>query len=270
FPMACEEDPNRFGLNKRLGEEDDDTVEVEWAVDGAEEDDAKVELVMMCRIWMEWNVNAHALISTMTRLWNPRYGVEGNCIEKNLFFFQFHHWRDKTHVMEAQPWHFDRHSLVMSDVQGGECEVYKLGTFLGIDKSDAIGFNKTMKIHVSLDLRKPPITKINLKLRGGVKEVVHVKYEKLPLICYVCGRFDHGEKGCPEAPYEEDGKRKYGEWVRASPWKVNKGGQEEEGKGRGIACNIFITKKQEGVKAKKMVNVEGVTKCFEAVSLGGG
>ncbi|KAL2933323.1 5'-nucleotidase domain-containing protein 1 [Bienertia sinuspersici] len=45
--------------------------------------------------------------------------------------------------------------------------------------------------------------------------------------------------------------------------------QEEECKGRGVARNVFITKKQEGIKVKKMVNVEGVTKGFEAVSLKG-
>lgn len=92
--------------------------EVEWEVDEEEEDDARVTPGIDGRVWTDWNVNSNALIATMRRIWNPRYGVEANPIDKNVFFFQFYHWRDKEHILEAQPWHFDRHALILSEIQG--------------------------------------------------------------------------------------------------------------------------------------------------------
>lgn len=96
----------------------EEEVEIDWVVEEEEEEEAKVSLGMVGKIWTERSINANAFVTTMKRVWNPRHGVEANCIDKNVFFFQFHHWRDKEFVMESQPWHFDRHVLVLSDVKG--------------------------------------------------------------------------------------------------------------------------------------------------------
>lgn len=123
----------------------------------------------------------------MKRIWNPKHGCEANCIGDKTFYFQFHHWKDKSFVMEAQPWHFDHHILILDDVRGN-CKpsdialfevpfwvrVYdlpfkgrtneqnaraignKIGTFLEMDKSDVIGINKSLRIRVKIDVSKPP------------------------------------------------------------------------------------------------------------------
>lgn len=181
-------------------EPDDDSreEEIEWVVDGEEDEEQKIALGVVGRIWTERNVNANALITTMSRVWNPKHGMEANCIEKNMFFFQFHHWRDKEHVMENQPWHFDRHTLALSNVSGESkpseiplfeasfwVRVYdlplvgrssetnarnignKVGTFMAVDKSDVVGINKSLRVRTMIDLREPLKKEITLKLRGG-------------------------------------------------------------------------------------------------------
>lgn len=96
--------------------------EVEWEIgeEEEEEEETRISLGVVGKLWTERNVNANALMATMKGIWNPKYGMEANCIEKNVFFFQFYHWKDKEYVMESQPWHFDRHTLALSDITGEE------------------------------------------------------------------------------------------------------------------------------------------------------
>ncbi|XP_021864017.1 uncharacterized protein [Spinacia oleracea] len=213
----------------------------------------------------------------MRRIWNPKHGFEANCIEKNTFFFQFHHWKDKEQVMEAQPWHFERHTLALSDVNGevkpSELPLHntpfwvriydlplvgrtndanarvignKVGSFIKADKSDVIGINKSLRVRSMIDLRKPLKKEVTLKMRGGETESFPVKYEKLPLFCYVCGKLGHGEKDCEEAMNVTNPKRLYSDKLRASPWQVNKGDHGEEVE-ENITCarKLFVTKKKQ-------------------------
>ncbi|KAL2895369.1 GTPase Der [Bienertia sinuspersici] len=89
---------------------------IEWIEEGEEEDDARVELGLVGRLWTNRNVNINAFMSTIKNAWQPKHGVEISNIGKNMFVFQFHHWRDKHRVIEDQPWHFDWHALLLGDV----------------------------------------------------------------------------------------------------------------------------------------------------------
>lgn len=226
--MATLEEPKTPRRGNDVEEEEKE--EIEWEIDGEEEDEAKAALGVMAKIWTERNINNNALIATMKKIWNPKHGLDANCLEKNTFYFQFHHWRDKEFVMEAQPWHFDKHILALSEVCGDLkpfeyplhwapfwIRVYdlpilgrsnemnakriasKVGTFVKVDKSDIIGVNKSLRVRVMIDVQKPLKDEIELKLRGGVVEKVKVRYEKLPVFCYLCGKLGHDEKDC-EAP----------------------------------------------------------------------
>lgn len=68
--------------------------EVEWVVEEEEDDDDRVSLGIVGKVWTERHVNSNSRIATMRRIWNPRHGIEANNIGKNVFFFQFYHWRD--------------------------------------------------------------------------------------------------------------------------------------------------------------------------------
>lgn len=52
----------------------------------------------------------------MTKVWNPKHGVEIIIIDQNTYMFQFHHWIDKQRVLDEQPWHSDRYVVVFSEI----------------------------------------------------------------------------------------------------------------------------------------------------------
>lgn len=99
----------------------------------------------------------------------------------------------------------------------------KMGVFMAVDKTDIIGINKSLHIRVLIDLRKPLMKEVSLKMLGGIIERFPVKYGKLSLFCYVCGCLGHGEKDCEEAIHTTNPKKKFSDKSRASPWQVNKG-----------------------------------------------
>ncbi|CAO2837770.1 unnamed protein product [Amaranthus hypochondriacus] len=78
---------------------------------------------------------------------------------------------------------------------------------------------KSLRIRVCLDVRKPLRKNISIKIRGGDICDCPVRYEKLPLICYFCGRLGHGTNDCKEVFGERSPVKLYGPWMKASPWK---------------------------------------------------
>lgn len=71
-----------------------------------------------------------------------------------------------------------------------------------------------------VDVRVPLKEHLKLKFRGGKSIKIPVKYERLPLFCYVCGRIGHGDRDCDENNGDKSPKKKYSNKLRASPWKV--------------------------------------------------
>ena len=49
----------------------------------------------------------------------------------------------------------------------------------------------------------------------GEKLWVTFKYERLPMICYICGRLGHDERHCVATETRQVTKYQYGDWIRA-------------------------------------------------------
>ncbi|KAL2896303.1 hypothetical protein RDABS01_038087 [Bienertia sinuspersici] len=78
----------------------------------------------------------------------------------------------------------------------------------------------------------------------------------------------HGEKDCEESINDLNPKRSFGETIRASPWKVNKGDNGRNDSGRSdVPRRLFITKKYKDLIGKDVGRIDGVTKQLEDVSL---
>lgn len=115
-----------------------------------------------------------------------------------------------------------------------------------VDKSNSIGVNKSLRLRVLIDVRKPLKEEVDLKLRGGVTEKVEVQYEKRPVFCYFCGKLGHGEKDCDDNPCPNPRDYKFSEKLRASPWIVNKGiGGMDRKEGSTCARKLFVVKKKQ-------------------------
>lgn len=221
-----------------------------WQDEGDDDDDARVELGVVGQIWTKRHINAPAFMATMKNVWQPSHGLDISSIGENKFMFQFYHWRDKKRVMEDQPWHFDKHAIVLSDIEGNlkpsDMELFelplwvrvynlpfkgrlnhqnfeaignKIGTFVKIDCSGSLGIDKSLRMRVLIDVRKALIQKVKVKMRGGEEGFFEVKYEKPPLFCFFCGKIGHGVKDCDDCKDMEEPPVQYGGWLKASPWK---------------------------------------------------
>ncbi|KAL2926793.1 Large terminase protein-like protein UL15b [Bienertia sinuspersici] len=104
--------------NQDIENDEEAKEEVVWEDEGSKEDEARMELAMVGKIWTERHINTNAFIGTMKRVWQAKSGMEVREIEKNTFVIQFYHWMDKSKVVNGQPWHFDRHSIILADIIG--------------------------------------------------------------------------------------------------------------------------------------------------------
>lgn len=248
---------------------------VEWEDEGEEDDEARVELGVEGKIWTQRNINVKAFMATMKAVWQPMQGLDISSIGKNMFVFQFYHWRDKHKVMEGQPWHFDNHAVLLDDIEGKSnlsnvelfelpvwARIYnlplkgrliitnmeaigkKIGAFVRLDGSGSMGIDKSIRMRVKIDVRKPLTTKIKVKMRGGVEEWFDIKYERPPLVCYYCGKLGHGVKDCEDCLDEENPRLAYGGWIKASPWRKlsTQEGSMDDSTRRTCARNLFTVK----------------------------
>ncbi|KAL2931645.1 Translation factor Guf1 mitochondrial [Bienertia sinuspersici] len=234
--------------DERKSNDDGDREEeeaIEWEDDGAEDEEARLELSLAGKIWTNRHVNANAFITTMTNVWNPKHGVEISSLGRNLFMCQFHHWKDKQHVLNEQPWHFDRHVIIFREIEDN------------IKPTDIEFFELPMWIRV---YNLPLIGRLNLmnveKIGNKLEEYFDVKYEKPPLYCFHCGKIGHGIKDYDVCRDVEEPVNNYGAWLKASPWKKRKTNQTpmERTEEKRCAKPLFVTKPKDRSGDSKQIN----------------
>lgn len=93
----------------------------------------------------------------------------------------------------------------------------KIGTFVTMDHTGATGIDKSVRIRVLHDVRKPLVPHVRVMMKNGIEEDFDVKYERLPLFCFFCGKVGHGTKDCDGDDDDSDQEVKYGGWLKASP-----------------------------------------------------
>lgn len=284
-----------------LAYESDGEDGVVWEDDVGEEEEKKLALGLIGRIWTKRTVNPNAFMSTIKNIWALKHGIKTSNIGKNKYLFQFHHWRDKRKVVEGQPWHFDHYAILLGEL--GEIEKpseavlfrlpiwvrfydvpfkgrynegnamilgNKVGEFLMHDKREMLGMEKSMRIRVLLDVRKPLKKLINLKMRGGFSNRISVKYESLSLFCFFCGRLAHGTKDCDDHHGEGSPVKIFNGGLKASPWRSVREQFEGEGDAGNSFCarNLFVAKpKSLPLSSPIKDKVDSVVKMLDKVDL---
>ncbi|MCI11301.1 zinc CCHC-type-like protein, partial [Trifolium medium] len=123
-----------------------------------------------------------------------------------------------------------------------------------------------LRLKVSIDLRKP--LKRGTVIRYQDRSLkVFFKYERLPTLCFVCGRIGHQLKECEEAGdleeagYEELEEKElgFGPWLRASPLPKVSFESRKESSSRNCSKNLFAstsTSKCEESGTVKLADIE--------------
>lgn len=193
----------------RVLETDEDPVEdrhegreedlVEWIEEGDEEveDNDRLSLSLVGKLWSNRVPNLNAFIATMKGVWLLKHGVEISNIGRNLFIIQFFHWRDKQRNLDGQSWHFDKFPLLLAEIDGvvkaSDLDTYhiplwarfydisfrgrgnmenakmlgnKLGKFLKVTKTSRCGIDKSLRVKVMIDVRNPLKDSVSLKFNG--------------------------------------------------------------------------------------------------------
>ncbi|KAL8477664.1 hypothetical protein ACS0TY_029820 [Phlomoides rotata] len=186
---------------------------------------------------------------------NPQRGFTAKEIGKNLFSFQFRSTADMLGVLSREPWHFDKNTILLKELGGGEqpsrvtfttamfwVRIYDLslsarsvkaitplGNFIGelveLDLTSLEGVSHSVRLKTRVDFRKPLRKGTLLEVREAEKVWVEFKYERLPSFCYLCGLLGHMRRECDLAEGGEDldaipeEKLPFGEWMRASPMR---------------------------------------------------
>ncbi|XP_074314641.1 uncharacterized protein LOC141649868 [Silene latifolia] len=110
--------------------------------------------------------------------------------------------------------------------------------------------DRAIRIRILIDVRHPLKAVVPIRVKEG--RIIHfdVKYERLPIFCYGCGTIGHGEKDCEHGPYDDDDDLLFGEWLRASPWKIVKTVSDGPGKARrDLNAEFDMMKKKEDAEA---------------------
>ncbi|TXG63243.1 hypothetical protein EZV62_010237 [Acer yangbiense] len=197
-------------------------------------------------------VNREAFMRVIGKIWQVRRGVEIESLTGNIFSFHFNDLEDCRKVLSGAPWTFDNAILVLEELDGKGtldtmafnrcdfwvqiyqlpllCTTREIGWFLGemigevkeVDiglAGDCVG--KFMRIRVRIDIDKPLRRCLHMDVMGdGVETTMLLRYERLPNVCFICGRIGHMTNECMEVVENPVGEGKakpiFGAWMKAS------------------------------------------------------
>lgn len=183
--------------------------------------------------------------------------ILGNCKPSDIPLFEFPIWARVYNL----PFKGRLNSVNMKAI--GD----KIGTFIKMDHAGVMGIDKSVRVRVMHDLRRPLVSSVRVKMKSGVEEDFDVKYERPPLFCFICGKVGHGLKDCEEEEGEHSQEIKFGGLLKASPWKVREARDSDWGGSGTKKCvkALFITKPkrdvEEQIQEKVSAVVERLTQC---------
>lgn len=171
-------------------------------------------------------LNVDVIAKTFNPLWRSRNGFKIQNLGDHIMLFTFDNKSDVDRVLASEPWSFDKHLVVMQRYEHetsfeelsfnrasfwvqlhgiplrymtAEAAV-KISSVIGevaqpIDPKELDG-GKFLRLKISIDLTLPLCRGRLISLDNGKQTWVSFKYERLPNLCYWCGRLTHDDKDC--------------------------------------------------------------------------
>ncbi|XP_040998212.1 uncharacterized protein LOC121244266 [Juglans microcarpa x Juglans regia] len=182
---------------------------------------------LIMKLFTDKHYNKDVFKSTMRKALRLTMGVRFRDLSSTLMFVEFDDRRDKEKVIQEGPWSFDKHLVLLKDVDGrkqvkqiqltsasfwvrlhdlplmarneyvGRLLGEKIGVFEKVDVDEgAIAWGEFQRVCVNLQISKPLLRGSMFSIGGGEPVWVRFSYERLPNFCYLCGCLGHGEKEC--------------------------------------------------------------------------
>ncbi|XP_023881250.1 uncharacterized protein LOC111993660 [Quercus suber] len=249
-------------------------------------------LSLFGRLLSDHHQNSRALKNTLRTAWKLGSDLRIVDVGNRILQFKFNSRFQMEWVEKSGPWNFEDNFLLLCRWRAGLTstnidfthssfwvqvwglpfefmneEVGKdiggtIGKFLEVDKrswqSDQA---KYMRIKVDVQLDKP-------LRRGGFvsspesgKHWVYYKYERIPTLCFRCGRISHDVKHCSDTVVGHETETQYGDWMRAgwnSKWGPSRSrttsssgrtaiAEGTDGGGLGASANIMGTSEPDSL-----------------------
>ncbi|XP_039851740.1 uncharacterized protein LOC120710142 [Panicum virgatum] len=219
--------------------------------DDEEEALAPVEWALVGKILSPSTVSVDSIRSAMKPAWGNPVGLKIRSIgEKgdNMFVAEFGSGRDMERILSSTPWLFGKYAVLLkeydetlcaSDIVFDRLELWvrvlnlplgwmnrtkgaKVMSLIGdVIKMDVDAEGKAsgafLRAHVAIDVDKPIRRGVLLRMnKKDDPKWFQAQFEKLPYICFACGKMGHSELDCP-TPVERDaeGKLPYDMQLRA-------------------------------------------------------
>lgn len=96
-------------------EDDEEPIQISKVVEAS---DATAALCLLGKLRTDRPFNMFGLFETMKKLWCPTKGMICRDMGANIMSFQFHSKRDMERVLNMEPWHFNKHVLVLNPIRG--------------------------------------------------------------------------------------------------------------------------------------------------------
>ena len=216
-----------------------------------EEHECSKEVTIAAKFLTKRALNTESVVRTFNPIWRPKNGFKVRRVGDHIILFIFDNEEEVEKILEGEPWSFDKHlvlikrydySIPIQDVVFEQVSLWvqvhdiptkylsrevaeKLCESVGVVNKEVslveVDRGNIMRVRVKVDVTLPLCRGRVFKLGNGSKGWVSFKYERLPNICYWCGRLNHVDRDCDRwiqssGTLTKDD-QEFGPWMRASP-----------------------------------------------------
>ena len=184
------------------------------------------EFILAAKFLTRRAISMDAVARTFRQLWRSTAGFKIRNMNDHVVLFVFNNQGDIDRIIRFEPWCFDKH-LVVFQQYDGDIPINELNfkwasfwvqvhdipiRFMTREVAENIcdiagtvcrsiggvedDGGRFMRVKVKLDISLPLCRGRVVTFESGKKIWVSFKYERLPNLCYWCGRLTHSDKEC--------------------------------------------------------------------------
>ena len=215
-------------------------------------DDSSSDFSIAAKFFTKRALNMDVITRTFNPLWRSHNGFKIKSLDNHIILFTFDNKGDVDRILSSEPWSFDKHLVAMqryeketpiSDIKFERASFWVqlhgiplryMTLEVGLKISSVIREVSRLKefkeadggnflhLKITIDLSLPLCCGHLISLEDGKQIWVSFKYERLPNLCYWCGRLTHDDKDC-DIWIESEGtlkleERQFGAGLRASAY----------------------------------------------------